>query len=141
MAIVGAGISGLYSAMMFEHLNKKHGYNISYTIFEGEDRVGGRLWTHRYEEQFKWLYSDMGGMRLPGNHAPVFDMIDFINERIDDKNRMENETFPKLRYMDYFIESRDARFLNQTKANPNCGACGLRNISARFNGISYYQTT
>ena len=48
IAILGAGISGLYTALYFEELNKK-GYNINYEILERDGRVGGRIKTHNFD--------------------------------------------------------------------------------------------
>ena len=62
-------------------MNKYHGYDIQYEILERDDRVGGRIKTHRfdYPKGFdeNWQYSDMGAMRLPIHHATLFDLIDF----------------------------------------------------------------
>lgn len=40
--IIGAGVSGLYIAMMLQSLG------IKYEIMEGSGRVGGRLYTHNF---------------------------------------------------------------------------------------------
>ena len=36
----------------------------------------------------------MGAMRLPVLHAPVYDMIDFINERIREQNILNKKLKP-----------------------------------------------
>ena len=42
VGILGAGVSGLYIAMMLDSLN------IKYEILEGSGRTGGRLYTHNF---------------------------------------------------------------------------------------------
>lgn len=42
VGIIGAGVSGLYIAMMLDSLG------IKYEIMEGSERIGGRLYTHNF---------------------------------------------------------------------------------------------
>jgi hypothetical protein len=42
VGILGAGVSGLYSALILQSLN------VSYEIIEASDRTGGRLFTHKF---------------------------------------------------------------------------------------------
>lgn len=42
VGIIGAGVGGLYAAMMLQSLD------IEYEILEASERVGGRLYTHRF---------------------------------------------------------------------------------------------
>ena len=44
VGIIGAGATGLYAAMILESLN------IDYEILEGSDRIGGRMFTYRFDE-------------------------------------------------------------------------------------------
>ena len=44
VGIVGAGAAGLYAGMLLESLG------IDYEILEGSDRVGGRIFTYRFDE-------------------------------------------------------------------------------------------
>jgi hypothetical protein len=79
VAIVGAGVAGLFSAMLFEWLNKKiPTLKIDYDLIEaaGEERLGGRLYTHYFSELSDkdkakgWVnhdYYDVGAMRYPEN--------------------------------------------------------------------------
>ncbi len=53
VGIVGAGISGLYSAILLESLG------IDYEILEADTRLGGRVFTYRFDEE-KWLKSKPG---------------------------------------------------------------------------------
>jgi len=60
VGILGAGVSGLYIAMMLDSLG------IKYEIMEGSPRVGGRLYTHNFPtNQGKYQYYDVGAMRYP----------------------------------------------------------------------------
>jgi NADPH-dependent 2,4-dienoyl-CoA reductase/sulfur reductase-like enzyme len=54
--IVGAGIAGLYIAMILKELG------ISFDLVEASDRAGGRLYTHRFSEA-PHDYYDVGAMR------------------------------------------------------------------------------
>lgn len=58
VCIVGAGIAGLYSAMILDHLN------IPYDILEAAPRPGGRILTHYFSTK-KHDYYDIGAMRFP----------------------------------------------------------------------------
>jgi monoamine oxidase len=86
IGILGAGIGGLHTALMFENLNKTKGYKITYELIERTDRVGGRILTKYYKSEDPTNYSDMGAMRLPANNTPIFDLIDYVNQCIDEKN-------------------------------------------------------
>lgn len=61
ICIVGAGISGLYTAMILDSLNIP---NLTYDILESSDRVGGRLFTHQFDEE-EHQYYDVGAGRYP----------------------------------------------------------------------------
>ena len=73
VAIVGAGMAGLYAAL---HLQRA-GYRVH--IFEGTDRIGGRVYTHYFNDE-KDQYFEAGAMRIPHSphHRIVFDLIKFI---------------------------------------------------------------
>lgn len=62
LAIVGAGMSGLYLAMMCDYLG------IKYDLFEASDRFGGRVYTYDFPEtepKIAHNYYDVGAMRFP----------------------------------------------------------------------------
>ncbi|KAF7560122.1 hypothetical protein G7046_g4037 [Stylonectria norvegica] len=86
VGIVGAGVAGLFTAMVFDWLNenpelKGQGLEIDYDIIEaaGEDRLGGRLYTHNFSEK-EHDYYDVGAMRFPNNSVMkrTFQLFDFI---------------------------------------------------------------
>lgn len=61
IAIVGAGMSGMISALLLAQAGHK------VTIYEGDSRIGGRVYTLRGEKYFgrEDLYAEAGAMRLP----------------------------------------------------------------------------
>ena len=62
ICIIGAGITGLYLAMMCDYLD------ISYDLLESSNRVGGRIYTHKFPETgtpINHNYYDVGAMRYP----------------------------------------------------------------------------
>ncbi|OBZ77640.1 hypothetical protein A0H81_02546 [Grifola frondosa] len=69
ICIVGAGVAGLYAAMILQDLG------IEYEILESSDRIGGRIFTHRFNGQAgynapintpaRYDYFDVGAMRFP----------------------------------------------------------------------------
>ncbi|KAF4966372.1 hypothetical protein FSARC_5942 [Fusarium sarcochroum] len=71
IGIIGAGVSGLFTALLFDWLNeecKDLGLKIDYDIMEAAkmDRLGGRLYTHRFSCD-EHDYYDVGAMRFPNN--------------------------------------------------------------------------
>ncbi|KXX80598.1 L-amino-acid oxidase [Madurella mycetomatis] len=73
IGIVGAGISGLYAAMILEDLDIP---NLSVEILEANSRVGGRVYTHNFSETTHDYY-DVGAMRFPDipSMARTFDLF------------------------------------------------------------------
>lgn len=73
VGIVGAGVAGLFAALLFDWLNdhprlEGKGLKINYDILEaaGADRLGGRLYTHHFSDE-EHDYYDVGAMRFPNN--------------------------------------------------------------------------
>jgi len=60
ICIVGAGVAGLYTALMLEKLG------IDYEILEASNRSGGRIFTHHFTKNDHDYY-DIGAMRFPDN--------------------------------------------------------------------------
>ncbi|MCA0988346.1 flavin monoamine oxidase family protein [Guptibacillus algicola] len=69
VTIVGGGMSGLVSASLL----KKAGHNV--TILEGNNRVGGRVYTVR-DPFTNGKYLDVGAMRIPVTHKLTYEYID-----------------------------------------------------------------
>jgi len=60
VCIVGAGVSGLYTAMILDSLG------INYEILEASERYGGRCFTYKFSEAEDYHdYFDVGAMRFP----------------------------------------------------------------------------
>lgn len=92
VGIVGGGISGLYSALLLKRAG------IDFQLFEANPtRLGGRVYTHRFNDSPN-QYFEAGAMRLPeiSEQKPVFDLIDYLNERIDPGNVIK--TIPYVLY-------------------------------------------
>ncbi|CAG8757183.1 14832_t:CDS:2 [Gigaspora margarita] len=83
ICIIGAGMAGLFSALLLQKAGFK---NIQ--ILECQNRAGGRIYTHYFEgDKEQRLYGEHGAMRLPKTeeHQMVFDTIDYLNQRITNK--------------------------------------------------------
>ena len=96
VAIIGAGLAGLRTAMLLQKLN------IPYKIFEASDRPGGRIFTYYFRSdpdtspEGNHDYYDVGAMRFPNNNAnkPMFDLFEelgfrFRNEECPDGEMIE----------------------------------------------------
>ncbi len=66
--IIGAGIAGLVAGSLL----KKAGHSV--TILEGNNRIGGRIFTIR-QPFSEGQYLDVGAMRFPETHDLVFEYI------------------------------------------------------------------
>ncbi|KAI0532529.1 hypothetical protein GGR58DRAFT_489917 [Xylaria digitata] len=67
VCIIGAGIAGLYIALILETLDIPE---VSFDFFEASDRIGGRCRTHQFSDTLHDYY-DVGAMRFPC--IPVMD--------------------------------------------------------------------
>jgi NAD(P)-binding Rossmann-like domain len=61
LCIVGAGMAGLYIALILDTLDIP---GISFDFFEASDRIGGRCFTHEFSK-IPHDYYDVGAMRFP----------------------------------------------------------------------------
>lgn len=59
VVVLGAGMAGLTAALELSEL----GHEV--VIYEANDRVGGRAWTHRFSDG---EYHELGAMRFPAEH-------------------------------------------------------------------------
>ncbi|CAG8460460.1 4108_t:CDS:2 [Dentiscutata heterogama] len=92
ICIIGAGMAGLFSALLLQ----KNFKNIQ--ILECQNRVGGRVHTQYFEgDKEQRLYVELGAMRLPETkeHRLVFDTIDYLNHRITHEKDKIHENFDK----------------------------------------------
>ncbi|KAF4445855.1 L-amino acid oxidase [Fusarium austroafricanum] len=73
VCIIGAGVAGLFTAMIFDYLNKRFPkLKVKYQILEAneESRLGGRLYTYHFKDKEgktfgQHDYFDVGAMRFP----------------------------------------------------------------------------
>lgn len=59
IAVLGAGMAGLVAAYELSMLGH------AVTLYEASDRIGGRVWTRRFEDG---QYHELGAMRIPDDH-------------------------------------------------------------------------
>ena len=79
VGIIGAGVAGLFTAMIFDHLKKEFKLDVEYEILESRTQhVGGRLFTYKFkpvdannpnDKSNEHQYYDVGAMRFP--HIPI----------------------------------------------------------------------
>lgn len=70
VGIVGAGVAGLFTAMIFDYLEENYGVKVEYEILEASERTGGRLSTYTFPTNEEYPtgphdYYDVGAMRFP----------------------------------------------------------------------------
>ncbi|CAI4214550.1 unnamed protein product [Parascedosporium putredinis] len=87
VCIVGAGVAGLYIATILDSLEIP---GLSYDILESSDRVGGRMYTHKFSDA-PHDYYDIGAMRYP--------CIKIMDRTFDLFERME------LPLINYYLDS------------------------------------
>ncbi|KAJ8514294.1 hypothetical protein ONZ45_g8157 [Pleurotus djamor] len=70
-------MAGLYSALLLQSKG------VSVHVFEANDRIGGRIWTHRFNGAPNQFF-EAGAMRVPKSsfHQPVLDLISFVNSKL-----------------------------------------------------------
>lgn len=90
IAIVGGGVSGVYSAWRLKqaHPDKK------IVVFEGSDHIGGRLLSVRPPDIGN-MVAELGGMRiLPAVQPLINKLINKLNEALPAKKQIECYDFP-----------------------------------------------
>lgn len=87
VGVIGAGIAGLYIALLLS----REGHRV--TIFEAGNRVGGRIFTHRFTSSDKDedAYFEAGAMRIPRSslHRNVYQLIRYLNTHVSLKDKIE----------------------------------------------------
>ncbi|NTI26900.1 FAD-dependent oxidoreductase (plasmid) [Rhizobium rhizogenes] len=72
VAIVGAGLSGLVAASELLHAGVD-----DLTLYEASDRIGGKLWSHRFDSD-PHIIAEMGAMRFPRSESSLFVMLEWF---------------------------------------------------------------
>lgn len=80
IAIVGAGIAGLYAM----HILKKAGYNA--TVYEASKRCGGRVFTVK-DMMGPGLWTEMGAEFIDTNHEDIHTLCKEFNLQLLDRNK------------------------------------------------------
>ena len=71
VAVVGAGVAGAYCAYRLAREGERVG------VFEAEDRVGGRLWSYRWDQAGTTV--ELGGEAFAVVHGRVFRLVKHLN--------------------------------------------------------------
>jgi monoamine oxidase len=74
LAVVGAGVSGLYSAWRILDQASRSAASLRVTVFESDDRVGGRLLSVK-PPYVNDTFVELGGMRFSQSHRLTYDLI------------------------------------------------------------------
>src|SRR5215471_7547800 len=89
-AIVGGGVSGVYSAWRLKHANP--GARI--VVFEGSGHIGGRLLSVRPPD-IPNMVAELGGMRiLPAVQPRIKRLLDVLDGELPADRRIETYDFP-----------------------------------------------
>lgn len=104
IAIVGAGISGLATALMLDSVGVRN-----WELVEASDRVGGRFRTKHFAGTEEWV--EMGPMRLPrtitykdgetieySDHAMVFQLAAVLNDMNGNSTEYKVDFIPSLQH-------------------------------------------
>src|SRR5262245_12228306 len=90
IAIVGAGVSGLYSAWRLKRENPAR----SIVVFEMSDRIGGRLLSVR-PPGIPNMVAELGGMRiLPAVQPRIKRLLEVLNRELPNERAIETFDFP-----------------------------------------------
>ncbi|SPO07083.1 uncharacterized protein DNG_09777 [Cephalotrichum gorgonifer] len=99
VGIIGGGAAGLYAALLLESLD------IDYEILESSERIGGRIFTHRFNptaweasepgQPDYYDYYDAGAMRFPGMEwmdriigEKNNSLVSYINSKVQPKDQV-----------------------------------------------------
>jgi monoamine oxidase len=134
VGIVGGGMAGLYSALLLQ----KHIPGVKVKIFEADNRVGGRVYTHKFSSEL-YQYYDTGAMRVPDteSHKPVFTLIDHLNKEFPNDPITFEEFFnscPKGNRLHFNnTKQKNGYVMSTDYASNNCSELAFSNIEDHDN--------
>lgn len=91
VAVVGAGIAGLHCAYRLKEAG------VAATLYEAQDRVGGRMWTGRGLFPDDLLF-EIGGELIDSNHATMFALAEELGIQLDDRWSFEKPMMVRETY-------------------------------------------
>ena len=102
VAIIGGGVSGTYAGWRLKSTPQFKDKNI--TIFEGSDRIGGRLLSISQTDVAPNLVAELGGMRFQKNQQSVYNLITHLGMKDDIVNfgSEEDNNYQYVRGKHYF---------------------------------------
>ncbi|MEL7370537.1 MAG: NAD(P)/FAD-dependent oxidoreductase [Myxococcota bacterium] len=130
VAIIGGGVAGLYCAYRLltdssqAHLRPMRSHEVH--VFEATDRIGGRLWTHFFDETPN-MPADLGGQHIPIGHKNVLnlcrnhfglDLIDVAPRPILHYHRGQQFRFDKPDSIPYALSSRELEIIKNNHNQP-----------------------
>ena len=89
IAIIGGGVSGVYSAW---RLKQKHP-NLKIEVFEGSDHIGGRLLSVK-PPGIPDMVAELGGMRIMNTQIRINALIKELNKQLPAQKQIKNYPFP-----------------------------------------------
>lgn len=90
VAIIGGGVSGVYSAWRLKQQNKKR----SIVVYEAGNHIGGRLLSVKPPD-IDNMVAELGGMRiLPAVQPRITKLIDVLNEGAKKGQKIDTYDFP-----------------------------------------------
>src|SRR3954471_17758517 len=89
IAIVGGGVSGVYSAWKL----KKRYPKLKVEVFEGSDHVGGRLLSVK-PPCIPNMVAELGGMRIMNTQVRITALIKELNKELPKNKQITNYKFP-----------------------------------------------
>lgn len=108
VAIIGAGIAGLHCALRLAEAG------IDVTVFEAQDRVGGRMFTGRgLFPQAPDQVCELGGELIDSNHETLFALAEELDIELVDRFDGEPAGFKREQYFVAGVEVPDATLVTQ----------------------------
>ncbi|KAJ5768964.1 hypothetical protein N7520_003523 [Penicillium odoratum] len=116
IGIIGAGVAGLFTAMLIDQVNglSPTGDLLTYEILESSARTGGRVYTKHFDTEIWNDYYDIGAMRFPD--IPIMDRTFRLFKALGFEKGVD--------LLDYYLEGENCpqRFNDITYVAPKEGS-------------------